>query len=110
MLMDSLENPELSRFLRDLLPRSSLRVSAFELARLSLCGVDEHAAMAAALPAGDERAIALSDEPFRHIKERLAEGLIERSEMSIEQALASAGHTMARKRPLIRRREKNAHR
>jgi predicted metal-binding transcription factor (methanogenesis marker protein 9) len=66
--------------------------------------------MAAALPAGDaERAIALSDEHFRHIKERLAEGLIERSEMSIEQALASAGHTMARKRPLIRRREKNAH-
>ena len=40
-------------------------VSAFEPARLSLCGVDEHAAIAEALKAKDvERAIALSGERF----------------------------------------------
>ena len=61
LLVDSLGNPELSRFLRELLARSSFMVSAFEPARLSLCGVDEHAAIAAALRARDrDRAIALS--------------------------------------------------
>ncbi len=91
MLVDSLESPELSRFLRELLARSSLMVSAFEPASLSLCGVDEHAAIAAALRAGDaERAIALSGEHFRHIEERLAQGLAERANVSIEQALAPA--------------------
>ena len=49
MLVDALGNPELSRFMRELLARSSLMVSAFEPARLSPCGVDEHAAIAAAL-------------------------------------------------------------
>jgi DNA-binding GntR family transcriptional regulator len=111
ILVDSLENPELSRFLRELLARSSLMVSAFEPARLSLCGVDEHAAIAAALRAGDaERAIALSGEHFRHIEERLAQGLVERSEVSIEQALAPAGQITARKRHWVQRREKRAQR
>jgi DNA-binding GntR family transcriptional regulator len=97
MLVDSLNNPELSRFLRELLARSSLMVSAFEPARLLLCGVDEHAAIAAALRDGDaERAIALSGEHFRHIEERLAEGLVERSEISIEQALSPRSHRVAR--------------
>jgi DNA-binding GntR family transcriptional regulator len=98
MLVDSLENPELSRFLRELLARSSLMVSAFEPARLSLCGVDEHAAIAAALRAGDTaRAIALSGEHFRHIEERLAQGLAERANVTIEQALAPAGRITTRK-------------
>jgi DNA-binding GntR family transcriptional regulator len=89
-LVDALNNLELSRFLRELLARSALMVSAFEPASLSLCGVDEHAAIAAALRAGDaERAIALSGDHFRHIEERLARGLVERSETSIEDALAS---------------------
>ncbi|MBV9907226.1 MAG: GntR family transcriptional regulator [Hyphomicrobiales bacterium] len=111
MLVDSLDNPELSRFLRELLARSSLMVSAFEPARLSLCGVDEHAAIAAALRAGDaERAIALSGEHFRHIEERLAQGLVERMEIPIEQALAPAGQTAARKRPSRQSHEKHAHR
>jgi DNA-binding GntR family transcriptional regulator len=111
MLVDSLETPELSRFLRELLARSSLMVSAFEPARLSLCGVDEHAAIAAALRAGDaERAIALSGEHFRHIEERLAQGLVERMEIPIEQALAPAGETAARKRSSRQSHEKHAHR
>jgi DNA-binding GntR family transcriptional regulator len=99
MLVDSLESPELSRFLRELLARSSLMVSAFEPARLSLCGVDEHAAIAAALRAGDvERAIALSGEHFRHIEERLAQGLAERANVTIEQALSPVGQIVAPQR------------
>src|ERR1700728_137007 len=75
MLVDSLNNAELSRFLRELLARSSLMVSAFEPAHLSLCGIDEHAAIAAALKARDpDRAIALSSEHFRHIEERVQQG------------------------------------
>jgi DNA-binding GntR family transcriptional regulator len=90
LLVDALGNPELSRFLRELLTRSSLMVSAFEPARLSLCGVDEHEAIAAGLRAGDvDRAIALSAEHFRHIEERLAQGIVERAERQIEDALAS---------------------
>jgi DNA-binding GntR family transcriptional regulator len=89
MLVDALGNAELSRFLRELLARSSLMVSAFEPARLSLCGVDEHAAIAEALRTGDaDQAIALSGEHFRHIEERLAQGAVERSEREIEEALS----------------------
>jgi len=88
LLVDALDNAELSRFLRELLARSSLMVSAFEPARLSLCGVDEHAAIAAALRARDrDRAIALSGEHFAHIEERLARGIVERSELEIEDVL-----------------------
>ena len=98
MLVDSLSNPDLSRFLRELLARSSLMVSAFEPARLLLCGVDEHAAIAAALREGDaEKAIALSGEHFHHIEERLAEGLVERSEIPIEEALSPCSHRVTRK-------------
>jgi DNA-binding GntR family transcriptional regulator len=87
-LVDALGNAELSRFLRELLARSSFMVSAFEPARLSLCGVDEHAAIAGALRDRDrDRAIALSGEHFRHIEERLAQGIVERSEREIEDAL-----------------------
>ena len=111
ILVDSLANPELSRFLRELQARSVLMVSAFEPERLWVHGVDEHAAIAAALRAGDgERAIALSGEHFRHIEERLAQGLVERSEISIEQALAPADQVTARKRPSRQSREKHAHR
>jgi DNA-binding GntR family transcriptional regulator len=107
VLVDSLNNPELSRFLRELLARSSLMVSAFEPARLLLCGVDEHAAIAAALRDGDaDKAIALSGEHFHHIEERLAEGLGERSEISIEEALSRRSHRVTR-RPTSRA---NAHR
>jgi DNA-binding GntR family transcriptional regulator len=88
LLVDSLGSCELSRFLRELLARSSLIVSAFEPARLSLCGVDEHAAIAKALKARDvERATALSDEHFRHIEDRLAMGIFERRDASLEEAL-----------------------
>ena len=43
-----------------------------------------------------ETAIALSGEHFHHIEERLAEGLVERSEISIEQALSPRSHRVAR--------------
>jgi DNA-binding GntR family transcriptional regulator len=103
MLVDALGNSELSRFIRELLARSSLMVSAFEPARLSLCGVDEHAAIAAALKSGDvERAVALSGEHFAHIEERLAQGIVERSEREIEAVLmplaGEAGLSRARMR------------
>jgi DNA-binding GntR family transcriptional regulator len=92
MLVDALDNPELSRFLRELLARSSLMVSAFEPASESVCGVDEHAAIAAALKAGEaERAIVLSGEHFRHIEERIARGAQERAESDLETALAGLG-------------------
>jgi DNA-binding GntR family transcriptional regulator len=85
MLVDALGNEELSRFLRELLLRSSLMVSAFEPARLSPCGVDEHEAIAKALSARDaEAAIALSSEHFSHIEERLAVGAQERADENIE--------------------------
>lgn len=96
LLVDALGNPELSRFLKELLLRSSLLVSAFEPARLSPCGVDEHRAIAAALKAGDAaRAIALSDEHFRHIEARLAVGVGERGAQDIESVFAPT----ARRRP-----------
>ena len=89
VLVDALGNPELSRFLKELLLRSSLMVAAFEPARLSPCGVGEHMAIAAALKAGDaERAIALSDEHFRHIEDRLALGVAERTTDDIEAVFA----------------------
>ena len=65
--------------------------SAFEPARLSLCGVDEHAAIAAALQARDRnRAIALSRDRFTPIEDRLAQGIVERSEREIDSAIAEA--------------------
>ena len=92
LLVDGLGNPELSRFLRELLARSSLMVSAFEPARLSLCGVDEHVAIAEALEAKDrDRAIALSQVHFRHIEERLAQGINERSELELEDVFRPVG-------------------
>jgi DNA-binding GntR family transcriptional regulator len=107
MLVDALGNIELSRFLRELLARSSLMVSAFEPMRLSLCGVDEHAAIASALKAKDrDRAIALSGEHFRHIEDRLAKGIVERSEREIEDALRPSDTarlpTRSRSRPTRR--------
>ena len=111
LLVDSLESPELSRFLRELLARSSLMVSAFEPARLSLCGVDEHAAIAEALRGRNaERAIALSNEHFTQIEHRLTQGIVERRDRSIEDVLrpsaAMAGGAIgkARQKPGAPRR------
>lgn len=72
LLVDALGNEELSRFIRDLLSRSSIMVSLYEHAAQSVCGVDEHGAIVAALKNGDAMAsIALSQEHFRHVEERL---------------------------------------
>ena len=52
-LVDALGNPDLSRFLRDLLSRSSVMVSVYEPATQSICAVDEHGAIVDALRARD---------------------------------------------------------
>lgn len=71
-LVDALGNAELSRFLRDLLRRSSVMVSLYEPASQSLCAVDEHGAMVEALRARDvARAIDLSRRHFLHVEQRL---------------------------------------
>lgn len=71
-LVDALGNAELSRFLRDLLSRSSVMVSVYEPASQSLCAVDEHGAIVAALRARDvTRAIELSRHHFLHVEQRL---------------------------------------
>jgi DNA-binding GntR family transcriptional regulator len=71
-LVDALGNAELSRFLRDLLSRSSVMVSVYEPANQSLCAVDEHGAIVEALRARDvPRAIDLSRHHFLHVEQRL---------------------------------------
>jgi DNA-binding GntR family transcriptional regulator len=71
-LVDALGNPDLSRFLRDLLSRSSVMVSVYEPATQSICAVDEHGAIVAALRARDVmQAIELSREHFIHVESRL---------------------------------------
>lgn len=71
-LVDALNNPELSRFLRDLLSRSSVMVSVYEPASQSICAVDEHGAIVEALRAKDvTRAIQLSRHHFSHVEQRL---------------------------------------
>ena len=71
-LVDALNNPELSRFLRDLLSRSSVMVSVYEPASQSICAVDEHGAIVEALRAKDiARAIHLSRHHFFHVEQRL---------------------------------------
>ncbi|MBA4790924.1 MAG: GntR family transcriptional regulator [Rhizobiales bacterium] len=72
LLVDALGNEELSRFLRDLLSRSSVMVSVYEPASQSICAVDEHGAIVEALRARDvARAIALSRHHFLHVEQRL---------------------------------------
>jgi DNA-binding GntR family transcriptional regulator len=71
-LVDALGNPDLSRFLRDLLSRSSVMVSVYEPATQSICAVDEHGAIVAALRARDVmRAIEVSRDHFTHVESRL---------------------------------------
>lgn len=71
-LVDALKNPELSRFLRELLSRSSVMVSVYEPASQSICAVDEHGAIVDALRARDvTRAIQLSRHHFHHVEQRL---------------------------------------
>ena len=72
LLVDRLNNPDLSRFLRDLLSRSSVMVSVYESAAQSVCGVDEHALIVEALRARDAaRAVEVSRHHFLHVEERL---------------------------------------
>ncbi|AXS41523.1 GntR family transcriptional regulator [Breoghania sp. L-A4] len=71
-VVDALDNPELSRFLRDLLSRSSVMVSVYEPASQSICAVEEHRAIVEALRARDAaHAIDLSRHHFEHIEQRM---------------------------------------
>lgn len=72
LLVDRLGNPDLSRFLRDLLSRSSVMVSVYEEAAQSICGVDEHRMIVEALRLRDAaRAVEVSRHHFLHVEERL---------------------------------------
>jgi DNA-binding GntR family transcriptional regulator len=72
LLVDRLGNPDLSRFLRDLLSRSSVMVSVYEQATQSICGVDEHRMIVEALRSRDAaRAAEVSRQHFLHVEERL---------------------------------------
>jgi DNA-binding GntR family transcriptional regulator len=71
-LVDAVGNADLSRFLRDLLSRSSVMVSVYEPAAQSICAVDEHGAIVDALRARDvTRAIDVSRDHFLHVEGRL---------------------------------------
>ena len=71
-LVDALENPDLSRFLLELLAKSSVMVSVYEHASHSACAVDEHGAIVGALRAWDlTRALELSRAHFMHVEHRL---------------------------------------
>jgi DNA-binding GntR family transcriptional regulator len=88
-LADALGNAELSRFLRELLSRSSVMVSVYEEASQSLCAVDEHAAIVDALRDWDaERAICLSRAHFLKVEERVQPRHRLPLANSLEQALA----------------------
>jgi DNA-binding GntR family transcriptional regulator len=70
--VDALGNADLSRFLCDLLSRSSVMVSVYEPATQSICAVDEHGAIVDALRARDvARAIDVSRDHFLHVEGRL---------------------------------------
>jgi DNA-binding GntR family transcriptional regulator len=72
LLVDALENAELSRFSRELLSRSSVMVSLYEPAQSSVCAVDEHGAVVEALRKRDlDKALRLSREHYDHIEQRL---------------------------------------
>jgi DNA-binding GntR family transcriptional regulator len=66
LLVDMMENVELSRFLRELISRSSLIVSLFEPMGLSSCAVDEHDFIADAIARHDVEAAQ------RHMDDHLA--------------------------------------
>ena len=98
-LVDALANPELSRFLRDLLSRSSVMVSVYEPATESICAVNEHGAIVAALRARDvTRAIAVSREHFLHVESRLRLDEAEPAPQNLVAVFGTPKKTRRRKR------------
>jgi len=72
LLTDMVENAELSRFLRELISRSSLIVSLYEPIGLSACAVDEHDDIVAAIKRHDiEGARQKMDQHLTGIESRL---------------------------------------
>jgi DNA-binding GntR family transcriptional regulator len=98
-LIDALGNVSLSRFLRDLLSRSSVMVSVYEAATDSICAVDEHGAIVEALRARDTaRAIEVSREHFFHVESRLRLDEAVPVAEDLENVFASAKAPALRKR------------
>jgi DNA-binding GntR family transcriptional regulator len=90
-LVDALANPELSRFLRDLLSRSSVMVSVYEPASQSICAVDEHGAIVEALREKNlAQAIGLSRHHFLHVERRLRLGPAREINIDLESVLVGA--------------------
>ena len=98
-LVDALGNEELSRFLRDLLSRSSVMVSVYEPASQSICAVDEHGAIVEALRAKDAaRAIALSHHHFLHVERRLRMEPLSAASADLREIFKDAAQPAPRKR------------
>jgi DNA-binding GntR family transcriptional regulator len=98
-LVDALANAELSRFLQEILSRSSVMVSVYELASHSICAVGEHGAIVEALRRWDaERAIYLSREHFVQVERRAQPQDDRRSPDSLESALSRYSARTGRKR------------
>jgi DNA-binding GntR family transcriptional regulator len=90
-LVDALANPELSRFLRDLLSRSSVMVSVYEPASQSICAVDEHGAIVEALREKNlAQAIGLSRHHFLRVERRLRLGPAREITIDLESVLVGA--------------------
>jgi len=107
-LVDALENATLSRFLRDLLSRSSVMVSVYEPATDSICAVDEHEAIVEALRARDlARAIDVSREHFLHVQSRLRLNEPARDPGDLSEVFAEIKPPSARKRSVsVARRQR----
>jgi DNA-binding GntR family transcriptional regulator len=104
-LVDALGNADLSRFLRDLLSRSSVMVSVYEPATQSICAVDEHGAIVDALRARDvARAIDVSREHFLHVEARLR---LEKDASASEDLAAIFGHGSDRQSGAVRLHRKS---
>ena len=105
-LVDALGNASLSRFLRDLLSRSSVMVSVYEAATDSICAVDEHGSIVAALRARDvARAVEVSRQHFLHVQSRLRLDAAPPANVDLNAVFAGVRPPASRKRRARGRKE-----
>src|SRR5437667_7805372 len=108
-LVDALGNASLSRFLRDLLSRSSVMVSVYEAATDSICAVDEHGSIVAALRARDAaRAVEVSREHFLHVQSRLRLDAAPPAGVGLDTVFAGVRPSASRRRRARGRKEEAA--
>jgi DNA-binding GntR family transcriptional regulator len=66
-------NATLSKFIHELIPRTSLIIAQYEKPGHSTCSHEEHFGLIDVIAAGDgERAVALMDEHLQHIENKLS--------------------------------------